>query len=108
MKIYQWSPAPPLIATYQTALATYCHLGVRRGSCVADFPLETVEECLLRAVREESGGRGRGRGGRGASELHTSYLSCHLALASLYLHRGEVRMNHALNITEIYDIVHVI
>ena len=65
---------------------------------MADFPLETVEEKLLGAVREESGGRGRGRGGRGGSELHTSYLSCRLALASLYLHRGEVRMDHALTL----------
>ena len=86
MKVYQRSPDPSLTASYQTALAAYCQLGVCRGPhSTQDFPWDTVEESLLAAVREEGGGRGTGAG-----ELRASYLRCRLALAALHLYRGEV------------------
>lgn len=83
LNIYQ--PTPSLTASYQTALATYCLLGVREG---ADICWGTIEKRLLGAVRGEVGGKGRGV--RSTSHLVTSYLKCRLALATLYLHRGEV------------------
>lgn len=83
LNVYQ--PAPSLIASYQNALSTYCQLGVREG---ADICWGTMERRLLEAVRGEVGGKGRG--GRSTSDLVTSYLKCRLALATLYLHRGEV------------------
>lgn len=71
---------PPSL--YQTALATYCRLGVRES---ADICWGTMEKKLLGAVRGEVGGRGRS-----PSDLVTSFLNCRLALATIYLHRGEV------------------
>ena len=70
------------MAAYQTALARYCQLGVEWGP---EIPRGAVEKSLLGAVRDEA--RGKGRGG---SEVTASYLSSRLALASLYLHQGEV------------------
>lgn len=83
LNIYQLTPS--LTASYQSALATYCQLGVREG---ADICWGTMERRLLGAVRGEVGEKGRG--GRSTSHLTTSYLKCRLALATLYLHRGEV------------------
>ena len=89
VNIYQQSPTPSLTASYQTALAAHCELlGVCGGS---DISCGTAEDMLLGAVRDEAGGKGRV--GRGATDLVISYLSCRLALATLYLHRGEVRVH---------------
>ena len=89
MKIYQRSPSTSLTAAYQSALAEYCQLGLQGGRGVGDFPWGVLRKSLLGAVREEGGGV-RGRGGRGGSDGAASYLSCRLALASLYLHTKEV------------------
>lgn len=74
--------APSLTASYQTALATYCRLRVRES---ADICWGSMEKKLLGAVRGEVGAKGKS-----PSDLVTSYLNCRLALATLYLHRGEV------------------